>query len=60
MPVYQYACEEHGEFEKIKKIAERQSAICPECGKECGMVVTTPKLVKGGYMDQSMKFSRKV
>lgn len=59
MPVYQYECKEHGSFEKIKKISDRHEAECPECGEKCTLELTAPKLVQGGYMDKSMKFSRK-
>lgn len=59
MPMYDYLCEEHGQFEKIKKISEREIAICPDCGIECPLSVSAPKMVKGGYMDKSMKFSQK-
>ena len=60
MPVYQYQCEEHGSFERIKKISEREQAECPECGEICSMQITAPKMLQGGYMDKSMKFSKGV
>lgn len=59
MPIYNYNCEEHGSFEKMKKISERSYANCPECEKECEQQITAPRMVQGGYMDKSMKFSKK-
>ncbi|QZI93327.1 hypothetical protein NPJJOOEL_00007 [Enterobacteria phage Brandy] len=40
MPLYDYSCEEHGQFQKIRKISEREKAECPECGKECKQGLT--------------------
>lgn len=59
MPVYQYECEEHGQFEKIRKISERKEAPCPECEVICEQQLTAPVMVKGGFCDKSMKFSKK-
>lgn len=59
MPVYDYKCQEHGTFEKIRKISEREEAPCPECNEICPQQVTAPMMVQGGYMDKHMKFSKK-
>jgi putative FmdB family regulatory protein len=32
MPVYQFVCEKHGEFEKITIKAEWGDIRCPKCG----------------------------
>ena len=32
MPVYQFVCEKHGEFDKITIRAEWDSIRCPKCG----------------------------
>ena len=32
MPVYQFICEKHGEFEKITIKAEWGKIRCPKCG----------------------------
>ena len=32
MPVYQFVCEQHGEFEKITIKAEWDEIRCPKCG----------------------------
>lgn len=58
MPVYEYKCEEHGTFEKIKKISERFSCECPECGVECTQQLTVPAGVSGGYMDSSVSLTK--
>ncbi len=34
MPVYQFVCEKHGEFEKITIKAEWDDIRCPKCGKK--------------------------
>ena len=34
MPVYQFVCEKHGEFEKITIRAEWGDIRCPKCGKK--------------------------
>lgn len=42
MPIYSYACEEHGEFEVFQR-GFRESAEprpCPECGRSAGALVT--------------------
>lgn len=59
MPTYDYLCQEHGEFEAMKKISERDVAVCPECGVECPHIITAPKMVKGNYMDNAYRFSQK-
>lgn len=58
MPVYEYKCEEHGVFEKIKKISERFSCECPECGVESTQQLTVPAGVKGSYMDSSLSLTK--
>ncbi len=34
MPVYQFVCKKHGEFEKITIRAEWDDIKCPKCGKK--------------------------
>jgi hypothetical protein len=34
MPVYKFVCEKHGEFEKMKIIAEWDKIICQKYGKK--------------------------
>lgn len=41
MPVYQFACDRHGGFEKITIKAEWDDIRCPKCGHK-------PKLNKNG------------
>lgn len=58
MPMYVYLCEEHGEFEKIKKISEREVCKCPECDVDCNLVISAPKLVHGGFYDTNPRMSK--
>ncbi len=34
MPVYQFVCKQHGEFEKITIRAQCDDTRCPKCGKK--------------------------
>jgi len=58
MPVYDYKCQEHGTFEKMQKIADRETAPCPVCEAICTQQITAPKMVNGGFCDKSMKLSK--
>lgn len=58
MPVYEYECQEHGIFEKIKKISERFVAECEVCGVECVQKLTIPAGVNGNYMDSSVSLTK--
>lgn len=58
MPMYAYRCKEHGEFEKIKKISERQTCECPECGVVCEQALTVPAAVQGGFVDKSLSMTK--
>ena len=58
MPLYTYSCEEHGSFDKLKKISDRKMANCPECDKECHQSLSVPAMVKGGYMDSNMSVTK--
>lgn len=58
MPFYDYVCENHGKFEKIKKISDRFTCECPECGVVCEQALTVPAGVKGGYMDKSISMTK--
>lgn len=57
MPMYQYKCEEHGDFERLRKISERLEAECPKCGAVCKQSVTAPRGICGGFVDRSLKVS---
>lgn len=54
MPLYTYRCEQHGAFDKLKKMSEREFTECPECGKVCSQSLSAPAMVQGGYMDTKM------
>lgn len=58
MPIYSYACKEHGDFEKMQKISAREFAPCPQCQEVCKQQLTAPRMVQGGFCDKSMKFSK--
>ncbi|WJZ27888.1 FmdB-like transcriptional regulator [Serratia phage 92A1] len=55
MPTYSYTCQEHGVFDAIKKISERQEAKCPECDKQCKQAITAPRSIHGGFYDTVSK-----
>lgn len=58
MPIYSYECKQHGDFEKMQKISERESAPCPVCNEVCEKLISAPKMVNGGFVDKGMKFSK--
>jgi len=41
MPTYDYRCTEHGLFEMIQTVADREWAHCPHCTLCCHSVITT-------------------
>jgi putative FmdB family regulatory protein len=46
MPIYEYECRKHGEFELIRNVQEaRLSGSCPDCGATCGRIVSAPHIV---------------
>ena len=48
MPLY----EDCGhEYEKIKRISERENDVCPECHRLSTRRVSAPKHVNGGFYD---------
>ncbi|QFR55969.1 hypothetical protein CPT_Muldoon_012 [Serratia phage Muldoon] len=57
MPTYSYECPEHGKFDAMKKIAERQFTSCPKCDKISPQAVTAPRSVHGGFYDKVAKVS---
>lgn len=58
MPLFEYNCKEHGNFEKIKKISEREVANCPVCDVECQQQLSAPKMLNGGFYDKSARLSK--
>ena len=45
MPLYEYSCAEHGNFERIVPMARSsEPASCPVCGIPCKKVFTMPAL----------------
>jgi putative FmdB family regulatory protein len=46
MPVYQFVCLKHGEFEKITIKAEWDAVRCPKCGRKPEVHGKTPLQVE--------------
>jgi putative FmdB family regulatory protein len=45
MPLYEYACGEHGVFEAHRPIAEFDaSSACPLCERACARVLSAPRV----------------
>lgn len=45
MPVYEYRCEEHGDFTRHVEIARRNDAFnCPSCGSDATRIISAPSL----------------
>jgi putative FmdB family regulatory protein len=45
MPLYDYACEDCGDFRALRPISERDRPLeCPECGEPAARVLTAPQL----------------
>lgn len=40
MPIYEYRCENCGEFEKLQKISETPLEICPTCGGKAERIIS--------------------
>ncbi len=51
MPVYQFICDKHGEFEKITIKAEWNDIRCPKCGKKSDVDKKMQFRVKGSLKD---------
>lgn len=58
MPTYSYYCPTHGEFETIRKISERETAPCKDCGKISTKLVDAPSGIQDGYYNQNMSINR--
>jgi putative FmdB family regulatory protein len=45
MPIYDYECVKHGNFEMARPMSQSGSTgICPECGNASNRVITAPRL----------------
>lgn len=54
MLLYDYKCQSKDcakEYEKIKKISERDTDVCPDCHRLAVRLVSAPKHVNGGFYD---------
>ena len=47
MILYEFKCEDHGNFDKFAKLGVKEAA-CPECGATCGKVITPPRFILDG------------
>ena len=54
MPTYSYHCPNHGEFEALRKISERDSAECKQCGSISYKLVDAQGGITDGYYNQNM------
>ncbi len=44
MPLYEYRCAEHGDFDSFRPFAESDVAeACPDCGKPCPRQFSVPR-----------------
>ena len=60
MPMYRYECKEHGVFEELRKIDDREKdAKCPECDKDSKFVQSftsaKPIFKCGGFYETTYK-----
>lgn len=45
MPLYEYRCEEHGDFTRHVEIARRNDVFnCPSCGSDTARIISAPAL----------------
>jgi len=52
MPLYDYRCKEHGDFEERQRVADHKWAQCPKCWKPAKQVlIDPPKLDIEGMAD---------
>ena len=50
MPIYTYKCDDHGEFDDIKKVSERGYSDCPKCGEVCENIIKVNEFMGRGYV----------
>lgn len=58
MPIYNYNCPTHGEFEAIRSISDRKQTLCPECGETSNQRISAPAGINGGFYDQKLRVNR--
>lgn len=45
MPIYEFRCNDCGEFEALRRLAEHDAPIdCPDCGKDAHKVFSVPNI----------------
>lgn len=42
MPVYEYQCSDGHEFEAVRRVPDRFTAICTQCGKTGSQLISLP------------------
>lgn len=48
MPLYEYECNEHGKFDKLRPMSESTLPdLCPTCGKESKRIISPVNWVMG-------------
>jgi putative FmdB family regulatory protein len=46
MPLYEYQCLVHGNFESVRNMDDGQASPCPECGQVSPRVLSQPALIR--------------
>jgi putative FmdB family regulatory protein len=53
MPIYEFACASHGNFELERPMSEvRDPALCPECGDTGRRLLSAPNLATGSAVSR--------
>jgi putative FmdB family regulatory protein len=60
---YEYKCEEHGVFEEVRSMAERDKLTeCPKCGQASKRIISTGTIqlegISGHFPDAAEKWAR--
>jgi len=53
MPIYEFYCPEHGKFEELRGMDERQNAPCPQCSDRAKLVLSVFSVRKFTRIDQA-------
>lgn len=62
MPYYDYTCPEGHIFEKLRPIAERDNAECPECGQIATKNICAPTIkldhISGDHIGATLRWEK--
>lgn len=62
MPIYSYNCECGHHFDKLQKMADRETAECPECGATANQKITPVRCkldpISGDFPGATMQWER--